>query len=126
MNPFYGCCKFRGSLMSLDALTGKTSWRTHVIDQEPGRHYIFVEEWGPSGAPVWSGSGFWRTAHVQPPQTRQSCKAWHDIVVSTPGQRRLSAYPDGAAAAEAAGETTTEADSSLIPDSAVSPIGWNF
>jgi polyvinyl alcohol dehydrogenase (cytochrome) len=57
MNPFYGCCKFRGSLMSLDALTGTTNWRTHVIDQEPevtGRHYIFVEEWGPSGAPVWS------------------------------------------------------------------------
>jgi polyvinyl alcohol dehydrogenase (cytochrome) len=57
MNPFYGCCKFRGALMSLDALTGETNWRTHVIDEEPqvtGRHYLFVEEWGPSGAPVWS------------------------------------------------------------------------
>lgn len=57
MNPFYGCCQFRGALMSLDAATGETHWRTHVIDEEPqvtGRHYIFVEEWGPSGAPVWS------------------------------------------------------------------------
>ncbi len=57
MNPFYGCCQFRGALMSLDAATGQTNWRTHVIDDEPqvtGRHYIFVEEWGPSGAPVWS------------------------------------------------------------------------
>jgi len=57
MNPFYGCCKFRGALASLNAATGEINWHTHVIDEEPeitGRHYLFVEEWGPSGAPVWS------------------------------------------------------------------------
>ncbi|MDP6377789.1 MAG: PQQ-binding-like beta-propeller repeat protein [Pseudomonadales bacterium] len=57
ISPFYGCCKFRGSLVSLDAATGATNWRTHIIREQPkviGRHFIFVEEWGPSGAPVWS------------------------------------------------------------------------
>ena len=57
MNPFYGCCTFRGSVVALDANDGSLLWRTHTIPDEPrvsGRHYLFVEEWGPSGAPVWS------------------------------------------------------------------------
>lgn len=56
-NPFYGCCTFRGALRALNAATGALLWNTHVIDEEPqvtGRHYLFVEEYGPSGAPVWS------------------------------------------------------------------------
>ena len=57
MNPFYGCCTFRGSIVALDAEDGSVAWRTHTIPDAPrvsGRHFIFVEEWGPSGAPVWS------------------------------------------------------------------------
>ena len=57
VNPFYGCCTSSGALVSLDANTGEQTWRTKTIPDEPkvtGRHYIFVEEWGPSGAPVWS------------------------------------------------------------------------
>lgn len=57
INPLYGCCTSRGSLLALDASTGKSLWRTPVIDESPsvsGRHLLFVEEWGPSGAPVWS------------------------------------------------------------------------
>lgn len=57
VNPLYGCCTSRGSVIALDALTGKMLWRTPVIDETPavsGRHLLFVEQWGPSGAPVWS------------------------------------------------------------------------
>lgn len=57
INPLYGCCTSRGSLVALDASTGKFLWRTPVIDEPPavsGRHLLFVEQWGPSGAPVWS------------------------------------------------------------------------
>ncbi len=57
MVPFYGCCTFRGSIVALNADDGTLQWRTHVIPDEPhvtGRHFIFVQKWGPSGAPVWS------------------------------------------------------------------------
>ncbi len=57
VNPLYGCCKSRGSLVALDAGTGTLLWRRPVIDDAPqvsGRHLLFVEQWGPSGAPAWS------------------------------------------------------------------------
>lgn len=55
--PWYGCCTFRGSVAALDAATGELVWRTHVVREEPevtGSHYLFVQEHGPSGAPIWS------------------------------------------------------------------------
>ncbi len=57
VNPLYGCCTSRGSLVALNAATGKLLWRTPVIDEAPqvsGRHLLLVKQWGPSGAPVWS------------------------------------------------------------------------
>ena len=57
VSPLYGCCTFRGALQKLDANTGERLWRTHSIEQTPeitGRHWVFVRDWGPSGAPVWS------------------------------------------------------------------------
>ena len=57
MNPLYACCKFRGTILALDAATGELLWRTHTVDeaaQVTGSHWGFVKEWGPSGAPVWS------------------------------------------------------------------------
>jgi len=57
VNPLYGCCTSRGSLVALDAVTGTRLWRRPVIDEPPqvsGRHLLFVEQWAPSGAPVWS------------------------------------------------------------------------
>lgn len=55
--PWYGCCTFRGSLVSMDAATGEVEWRTYTVREEPaitGTHSLFVQMWGPSGAPVWS------------------------------------------------------------------------
>jgi polyvinyl alcohol dehydrogenase (cytochrome) len=55
--PTYECCKFRGSIVALDAATGKPVWKTYLIPEEPKptkRNAIGTQLWGPSGAPVWS------------------------------------------------------------------------
>lgn len=54
--PFYGCCTFRGSVVALDALTGRKLWQTYVAEppQPQGRNAWFVRNWGPSGAPIWN------------------------------------------------------------------------
>lgn len=57
MNPFYGCCTTSGGMAALDVRTGEKLWYLPTIAEPPqviGRHYLFVEQWGPSGAPVWS------------------------------------------------------------------------
>jgi len=56
--PTYECCKFRGSLVALDAATGKQIWKTWTID-EPAKptgkkNKVGTPLYGPSGAPIWS------------------------------------------------------------------------
>ena len=51
--PGYLCCSFRGSVLALDARTGRQRWRTWLIDQpvpQSGGKSL-----GPSGVPVWAG-----------------------------------------------------------------------
>jgi len=56
-DPKYPCCTFRGSVLALDAATGKRIWKTYTIDEAalPGKKnsagMLIV---GPSGAPVWN------------------------------------------------------------------------
>jgi polyvinyl alcohol dehydrogenase (cytochrome) len=53
----YQCCTFRGSVVALDASTGKQIWKTYTIAQEPrivGKNKNGVPQWAPSGAGVWS------------------------------------------------------------------------
>jgi polyvinyl alcohol dehydrogenase (cytochrome) len=53
----YECCRFRGSVLALDAATGKQLWKTYTIAEEarPTRkNAIGTQLWGPSGAGVWS------------------------------------------------------------------------
>ncbi len=55
-NPFYGCCTTSGAVAALELATGDLLWYQRTIREAPqvtGRHYLFVEERGPSGAPVW-------------------------------------------------------------------------
>jgi polyvinyl alcohol dehydrogenase (cytochrome) len=55
--PAYECCKFRGSLVALDAVTGKQIWKTYTIDEQPKptkKNKIGTQLWAPSGAPIWS------------------------------------------------------------------------
>jgi polyvinyl alcohol dehydrogenase (cytochrome) len=51
------CCKFRGSVSSLDAATGKVFWKSYTIAAEPQpvrKNAQGVQLWGPSGAGIWS------------------------------------------------------------------------
>jgi polyvinyl alcohol dehydrogenase (cytochrome) len=56
-DPKDECCKFRGSVSSLDAATGKVIWKSYTIaaDSQPVRKNAQgVQLWGPSGAGIWS------------------------------------------------------------------------
>ncbi len=53
----YECCHFRGSVVALDAQTGKQIWKTYTIPEEPKptrKNKAGTQMWGPSGAAVWS------------------------------------------------------------------------
>jgi len=55
-DPLYECCRFRGSLVALDAATGKQAWKTYLVD-EPKRttkNKAGAQLWAPSGVAVWS------------------------------------------------------------------------
>ena len=55
--PDYQCCRFRGSLVALNAATGKQIWKTFTIAEEAlptNKNSAGTQLWGPSGAPIWS------------------------------------------------------------------------
>jgi len=56
-DPKYECCKFRGSVVALEAATGKVNWQTYTIGEPPkatSKTKAGAQRWGPSGAAVWS------------------------------------------------------------------------
>ena len=56
-DPKYACCKMSGSMVALDAKTGKQLWKTHTIDEPAkmtGKTSTGIETWGPSGASPWT------------------------------------------------------------------------
>ncbi len=57
LDPMYGCCTFRGSVVALDLATGRQIWKTFVIPNEPRptkTNLRGVQQYGPSGAGIWS------------------------------------------------------------------------
>ena len=55
--PDYQCCRSRGSLVALDAATGKQIWKTYMIPEEPiptKKSSAGTQLWGPSGASIWN------------------------------------------------------------------------
>ena len=60
-NPSYRCCSFRGSVVALEASTGRLQWKGYTIAQEAGptiENSVGVQLMGPSGAAVWSAPTF--------------------------------------------------------------------
>jgi len=55
-NPAYECCTFRGSLVALDAASGKQIWKTYTIPHPEitGTNAAGTKQWGPSGVSLWS------------------------------------------------------------------------
>lgn len=65
--PTYECCKFRGSLVALDAATGKQVWKTYTIDEQPKptkKNKLGTQLYAPSGAPIWSTPAIDTKLHV--------------------------------------------------------------
>src|SRR4029077_5213185 len=56
LNPEYPCCTFRGSVTALRVRDGSLVWKTYTIapPRRTGTNSAGAEQWGPSGAPVWS------------------------------------------------------------------------
>ena len=54
-SPNHPCCTFRGSIVALEAATGKQIWKTYTITETPGpqKTRAGVAFLGPSGAGVW-------------------------------------------------------------------------
>jgi polyvinyl alcohol dehydrogenase (cytochrome) len=55
--PTYACCTFRGSIVALDAASGRVVWRAYTITEQPklmGKRADGVESWGPAGGAIWS------------------------------------------------------------------------
>ncbi len=53
----YECCTFRGSVVALDAATGKLVWQAYTIPEVPhptGKNARGTQLFGPSGASIWS------------------------------------------------------------------------
>jgi len=53
----YECCRFRGSVVALDAASGEILWKSYSIQEEPAPfqlNRIGVQMYGPSGAAIWS------------------------------------------------------------------------
>jgi polyvinyl alcohol dehydrogenase (cytochrome) len=56
-NEKYPCCTFRGSVVALDAATGKQYWKSYMIPEEPkivGKNAIGTPIWKPAGAAIWT------------------------------------------------------------------------
>jgi polyvinyl alcohol dehydrogenase (cytochrome) len=53
----YPCCTFRGSVVALDANTGRQVWKTYVIPEEPKptrKNSQGMQLFAPAGASVWN------------------------------------------------------------------------
>ncbi len=55
-HPSYPCCTFRGALVAVDLASGEILWQAFTTDKPKimGKNSAGVDQFGPSGAPIWS------------------------------------------------------------------------
>ncbi|HXC32820.1 MAG TPA: PQQ-binding-like beta-propeller repeat protein [Verrucomicrobiae bacterium] len=56
-STIYPCCTFRGSVVALDATSGKTIWKTYPVADPPKptvKTANGVQQYGPNGGAVWN------------------------------------------------------------------------
>jgi polyvinyl alcohol dehydrogenase (cytochrome) len=54
--PQWQCCKFRGALVALDAVTGRILWKRYTTETAPHPFKVNsagAQMWGPSGGAIW-------------------------------------------------------------------------
>ena len=57
MNEKYECCTFRGSVVALDAASGRQIWKSYTLKDSPklrGLNSKGVQKFGPAGGAIWS------------------------------------------------------------------------
>ena len=57
VSPAYPCCTFRGSVVALDANTGKQIWKTYTIPETPKptlKNSAGTQLYGPAGGAIWN------------------------------------------------------------------------
>ena len=52
----YECCNFRGSVLALEAKSGKKVWQTFTVEESSVKslNSAGTQNYGPSGAPIWN------------------------------------------------------------------------
>ena len=56
-DPRYPCCSFRGSVVALDATSGRRLWKTYAVTQTPRptqKNSIGTQLYGPAGGAIWN------------------------------------------------------------------------
>jgi polyvinyl alcohol dehydrogenase (cytochrome) len=56
-DPRYPCCSFRGSVVALDAKSGRRLWKTYTITERPrptAKNSIGTQLSGPAGGAIWN------------------------------------------------------------------------
>lgn len=56
-DPKYECCTFRGSLVALNAYTGKINWKSYAIQDTPKpfkKNSLGTQMYGPAGGAIWA------------------------------------------------------------------------
>jgi polyvinyl alcohol dehydrogenase (cytochrome) len=56
-DPHYSCCTFRGSVVALDANTGRVLWKSYTIPEAPKpvkKNSLGTQLYAPAGAAVWN------------------------------------------------------------------------
>ena len=55
--PGWECCRFRGALVAMDAVTGKVLWKRYTTETPPHPFKVNAagkQMWGPSGGSIWT------------------------------------------------------------------------
>jgi polyvinyl alcohol dehydrogenase (cytochrome) len=129
--PNYPCCSFRGSVVSLDAKTGKLLWKTYTIDDSAYFQSDGKTPSGFAGAAVWSSPALDRRRHSLYVTTGNNYTSPEGVVTLPPGDHVESIMAlDLDTGAIKWSQRMTEGDDFVIADLFLSPPGggpdWDF
>jgi polyvinyl alcohol dehydrogenase (cytochrome) len=129
--PHYPCCSFRGSVVSLDAETGKLLWKTYTIDDATYFQSDGVTPSGFAGAAVWSSPALDRRRHSLYVTTGNNYTAPEGVITLPPGDHIESIMSlDLDTGAIKWSQRMTEGDAFVIADLFQNPPGggpdWDF